>query len=122
MQKQVRIEWIGNFVDVHSRYENMYHTVHINKKWFYLHHDGAKVYLAEDKDNAVGFVKHKSHITKVMMLAAVAWPWYLSNGALFDSKIGIWPLAEESPALRSSKNRKRGTMECKQFHATREQT
>ncbi|KAH9126531.1 hypothetical protein LEN26_009373 [Aphanomyces euteiches] len=45
-----------------------------------------------------------------MFLAAVAKPRLDSlTGKYFDGKIGIWPLIQEVPAKRASKNRPRGT-------------
>ncbi|CAN0282995.1 unnamed protein product [Discosporangium mesarthrocarpum] len=34
----------------------------------------------------------------------------ISDGVWFDGKIGIWPIADTVAAMRSSKNRKKGTM------------
>ncbi|CAN0486293.1 unnamed protein product, partial [Discosporangium mesarthrocarpum] len=48
-----------------------------------------------------------------MFLPAVARPRMISDGVWFDSKIGIRPIADTVAAMRSSKNRKRGTMMLK---------
>ncbi|CAN0506699.1 unnamed protein product [Discosporangium mesarthrocarpum] len=48
-----------------------------------------------------------------MFLAAVARPRMISDGVWFDGKIGIWPIADTVAAMRSSKNRKKGTMTLK---------
>ncbi|CAM9626066.1 unnamed protein product, partial [Discosporangium mesarthrocarpum] len=37
----------------------------------------------------------------------------ISDGVWFDGKIGIWPIADTVAAMRSSKNRKKGTMMLK---------
>ncbi|KAF0705573.1 hypothetical protein AaE_014460 [Aphanomyces astaci] len=56
--------------------------------------------------------KSKKFITKVMFLAAVARPRYDAHKKqMFDGKIGIWPFVEEVAAVRSSKNRPKGTLE-----------
>ncbi|XP_074301362.1 uncharacterized protein LOC141632746 [Silene latifolia] len=47
-------------------------------------------------------------------MAAVARPRYDEDGVvLFDGKIGIFPFVYEAEALRSSKNREKGTLEVK---------
>ena len=54
-------------------------------------------------------VKHKSHITKVMILCAVARPQFnTSLNAWWDGKLGIWPIGDWEPAQRKSKNRPKG--------------
>ncbi|RHZ09391.1 hypothetical protein DYB26_014825, partial [Aphanomyces astaci] len=56
--------------------------------------------------------KSKKFITKVIFLAAVARPRYDPHKKqIFDGKIGIWPFVEEVAAVRSSKNRPKGTLE-----------
>ncbi|CAN0512256.1 unnamed protein product, partial [Discosporangium mesarthrocarpum] len=57
--------------------------------------------------------QNKRFITKVMFLAAVARPRMISDGVRFDGKIGIWPIADTVAAMRSSKNRKKGSMMLK---------
>ncbi|CAN0501467.1 unnamed protein product, partial [Discosporangium mesarthrocarpum] len=48
-----------------------------------------------------------------MFLAAVARPRMISDGMWFDGKISIWPIAVTVAPMRSSKNRKKGTMMLK---------
>ncbi|CAN0085746.1 unnamed protein product [Discosporangium mesarthrocarpum] len=48
-----------------------------------------------------------------MFLAAVARPRMISDGMWFDGKIGIWPITDTVAAMRSSKNRKKGTIMLK---------
>ncbi|CAM9411078.1 unnamed protein product, partial [Discosporangium mesarthrocarpum] len=57
--------------------------------------------------------QNKRFITKVMFLVAVARSRMISDGVWFDGKIGIWPITDTVAALRSSKNRKKGTMTLK---------
>ncbi len=53
-------------------------------------------------------------MTKVMFLVATARPRYESDGDItFDGKIGLRPFSDFVSAKRSSKNRKKGTMEIK---------
>jgi hypothetical protein len=54
-------------------------------------------------------VVHKSHIQKVMFLAAVGIPQEKPDGSWFDGKIGIWRVQEPTTALRSSVLRSAGT-------------
>ncbi|CAM9273531.1 unnamed protein product [Discosporangium mesarthrocarpum] len=48
-----------------------------------------------------------------MFLAAVSRPRMISDGVWFDGNIGIWPIADTVAEMRSSKNRKKGTMMLK---------
>ncbi|CAN0495027.1 unnamed protein product, partial [Discosporangium mesarthrocarpum] len=48
-----------------------------------------------------------------MFLAAVARPRVISDGVWFDGNIGICSIADTVAAMRSSKNRKKGTMMLK---------
>ena len=56
-----------------------------------------------------------------MFLCAMAKPRYdYSKQCVFDGKIGMWQLAQNVPAARSSKNRPRGTEEWKPIPVTKE--
>ena len=98
-----------------GEYFDMYDRIHVDEKWFYLMEDGVTYYLLDDEDDPVRTVRHKGHIQKVMFLCAVARP----HGN-FDGKIGIWPVGEQTPAARSSRNRPRGTLEWKSANLTRD--
>jgi hypothetical protein len=63
---------------------------------------------------------HKSHIPKIMFLCAIVVSHTRSDGTEFDGKIGIWPLVEEVPAQRASKNRPRGAIEIKGYNINAE--
>ena len=53
---------------------------------------------------------HKSNITKVMFLCAVARPRFnTSLNPWWDGKLGIWPIGDWEPVQRKSKNRPKGT-------------
>ncbi|CAN0251125.1 unnamed protein product [Discosporangium mesarthrocarpum] len=76
--------------------------------------DGRGIYLHPEEDAPKPpRAQNKRFITKVMFLAAAAWPMMISDGVWFDGKIGIWPVADTVAAMRSSKSRKRGTMMLK---------
>ncbi|KAF0704028.1 hypothetical protein AaE_015142 [Aphanomyces astaci] len=84
--------------------------VHVDEKWFYLTKVKRKYYVYDDEEVAARTVKSKSFITKVMFLAAVARPRYDYHAKkMWDGKVGVWPFVQVAPALRSSKNRPKGT-------------
>ncbi|CAM9119586.1 unnamed protein product [Discosporangium mesarthrocarpum] len=92
----------------------MYDWVHVDEKWFYVMKDGRGIYMhPEGVAPKPPMAQNKRFITKVMFLAAVARPRMISDGVWFDGKIGIWPIADAVAAMRSSKNRKKGTMMLK---------
>ncbi|CAN0223712.1 unnamed protein product [Discosporangium mesarthrocarpum] len=94
--------------------DDMYDWVHVDEKWFYLMKDERGIYLHPEEDAPkTPRAQNKRFITKVMFLAAVARPRMISDGVRFDGKIGIWPVADTVAAMRSSKNRKKGTMMLK---------
>ena len=102
-------------------YEDMLDLVHIDEKWFYLSQDGKRFVLADDEENPHRTVKHKSHITKVMFLCAVARPRFIPHlNKWWDGKIGIWPIGEWVPAKRDSANRPKGTPVWKNTSITRD--
>ncbi|CAN0469478.1 unnamed protein product [Discosporangium mesarthrocarpum] len=94
--------------------DDMYDWVHVDEKWFYMMKDGRGIYLHTEEDAPKPpRAQNKRFITKVMFLAAVARPRMISDGVWFDGKIGIWPIADTVAAMRSCKNRKKGTMMLK---------
>ena len=104
--KMSRMELALSFVDKNntSKFENMEDLIHINEKWFYLTKDGQHFIIAADEEEPYRHVQHKSFLTKIMFLCAVARPRYDTNkNAWFDGKIGIWPIGKWEPAKRSSK-------------------
>lgn len=99
------------------------HEIHVDEKWFYLSQVKRRYYISPDEKSMYRTVAHKSHIKKVMFLAAVARPRFGGddgNECLFDGKIGIWPFVEEVAAKRTSVNRPRGTLENKPVSVTRD--
>ena len=110
--KMSRMELALSFVDKNNtrKFENMEDLIHINKKWFYLTRDGQCFIIAADEEEPYRHVQHKSFLTKIMFLCAVARPRYNANkNAWFDGKIGIWPIGKWEPAKQSSKKRAKGT-------------
>ena len=100
-------------------YKDMEDEIHIDEKWFYLTRDNENYILVDDEEDPHRTVGHKSHIDKVMFLAATAKPrWDPNKKRQWDGKIGIWPFARLEPAQRSSVNRPAGTMEWKTYNVS----
>lgn len=103
---------------VEGHYSSFFQDVHVDEKWFEVTPNRMRVYVTPGevfkKQLPTRKVVHKSHVQKVMFLAATARPRYDRNGnCTFDGKIGIWPFVTKQPARRSSVNRPAGTMETK---------
>ena len=110
--KMSRMELALSFIDKNntSKFEDMEDLIHIDEKWFYLPKDGQRFIIVADEDEPYRHVQHKSFLTKIMFLCAVARPRYNTNkNAWFDGKIGIWPIGKWEPAKRKSKKRAKGT-------------
>ena len=110
--KMSRMELALSLVDKNnpSKFENMEDLIHVDEKSFYLTKDGQRFIIAADEEEPYRHVQHKSFLTKVMFLCAVARPRYDTNkNAWFDGKIGIWPIGKWEPAKRKSKKRAKGT-------------
>ena len=110
--KVSRMELALLFIDKNdtSKFEHMEDLIHINEKWFYLMKDGQCFIIVADEAEPYRHVQHKSFLTKIMFLCAVARPRYDTNkNAWFDGKIGIWPIGKWEPVKRSSKKHAKGT-------------
>ena len=93
---------------------HLFDDVHVDEKWFFLCRDGESyLILSDEEEPPKRYVSHKSHITKVMFLCAMARPRRLPNGTWWDGKVGIWPIGEYTIAQRSSANRPAGAEEFK---------
>ena len=109
--KMSRMELALSFIDKNntSKFEDMEDLIHIDEKWFYLTKDGQHFIIAADEEEPYRHVQHKSFLTKIMFLCAVARPRYNTNkNTWFDRKIGIWPIGKWEPAKWSSKKRAKG--------------
>ena len=109
--KMSRMEFALSFVDKNNtrKFENMEDLIHIDEKWFYIMKDGQHFIIAVDEEEPYRHVQHKSFLTKIMFLCAVARPRYdTRRNAWFDGKIGIWPIRKWEQAKRSSKKRAKG--------------
>ena len=85
----------------------------VDESWFYLTSDAITVLLIEDMDALIRpKVQHKSHIEKIMSLAALGQPQkviWKGEEIDFDGEIGLFPCAEEVAARRASKAGPKGT-------------
>ena len=110
--KMSRMELALSFIEKNntSKFENMEDLIQIDEKWFYLTKDGQRFIIAVDEEEPYRHVQHKSFLTKIMFLCAVARPRYnMNKNAWFDGKIGIWPIRKWEPAKRSLKKCAKGT-------------
>ena len=110
--KMSRMELALSYVDKNntSKFETMEDLIHIDEKWFYLMKDGQRFIIAADKEEPYRHVQHKSFLTKIMFLCAVARPRYdTRRNAWFDGKIRIWPIGKWELVKRSSKKCAKGT-------------
>ncbi|OMO51720.1 hypothetical protein COLO4_37543 [Corchorus olitorius] len=97
-----------------STFKDMYDTIHIDEKWFYLTKKSVNYYLLPDEEEPHRNCKSKNFIPKVMFLAALARPRFdVAGNVLFSGKIGVFPLVTKESAKRSSVNRPAGTLETK---------
>ena len=107
-------------VPFEPKIHHMYDFINLDEKWFYITLDDRKYCLCLDEAVPHRIVQHKSHIQKLMFLAAVARPRFsVIPSEVFDGKIGIWGFFEHTPAKRSNKNRAAGTMEVKCVNVTK---
>ena len=100
-----------SFIDQNdtSKFEHMEDDIHINEKWFYLMKDGQCFIIVADEAEPYRHVQHKSFLTKIMFLCAVARPRSdMNKNAWFDGKIGIWPIGKWELVKWSSKKRIKG--------------
>ena len=118
-----RLLMVNHFRDPQdpSKWQDMCDHKHLDEKWFLLTQEKEQYLLLLDKKNPKCCIKHKSHITKVMLLCPVARPHFNPSANLWwDGKLGIWPIQDWEPAKRKSKNRPKGTIVWKNKMVTKE--
>ena len=104
-----------------SKYQDMCDCIHLDEKWFFLTREKERYLLLLDKKNPTHCIKHKSHITTVMFLCAVAKPHFNpSANSWWDGKLGIWPIGDWEPAKQGSKNRPKGMLVWKNKTVTKD--
>ncbi|KAI2507526.1 hypothetical protein MHU86_6914 [Fragilaria crotonensis] len=105
-------------VDLH--YNDMYNSVHVDEKWFFVSEKVLRLYIATDETVPHRTCQNKDHIIKVMFLTAVARPRFDEDGVCtFDGKIGMFPFVDYIPAQRASRNRPRGAIVTTPFSVTK---
>ena len=74
--KLARVEMAMHFMDPQdlTTYQDMHDQIHLDEEWFFFTWEKEQYLLLLDEKNPKDCVKHKSHITKVMLLCAVARP------------------------------------------------
>ena len=103
-----------------SKFQDMRDRIHLHEKWFFLTREMERYLLVSDEKNPKRCVKHKSHITKVMFVCAVArLRFNTSENSWWDGKLGIWPIGDWEPAQWGSKNRPKGTLVWKNKTVTK---
>ena len=105
------------------KYKTFYNEVHVDEKWFYLVQDHGRYYLtANEAPPPTKTVQHKSHITKVMFLCALARPRYNNTTRQwFDGLIGIYPVGEFDVYRRRSANHEAGELKWTNISLDREE-
>ena len=104
-----------------SKYQDMHDHIHLDEKWFFLTQEKEHYLLVSGEKNPKRCIKHKSHITKVLFLCAVARPCFnMSVNSWWDGKLGIWPIGDWEPAKRGSKNRPKGMLVWKNKMVTKD--
>jgi hypothetical protein len=102
-------------------FKNMEDEVYVDEKWFYLTRDRQNYILLDNEPDPHRTVSHKSHIDKIMFLAATAKPrWDPHTRRMWDGKVGIWPFARIQPAQRTSARRVAGTPEWVTYNVNRD--
>ena len=91
--KLARVLMANHFRDPQDplKYQDMHDCIHLSEKGFFLTWEKEWFLLLPDEKNPKHCAKHKSHITKVMFLCAVARPHFNpSVNSWWDGKLGIW--------------------------------
>ena len=78
-----------------TKYHDMLDWIHLDAKWFFLNQKKERYLLLLEEKNPKPCIKHKSHITMVMFLCAVACPRFNpSANSWWDGKLEIWPIGD----------------------------
>lgn len=99
-QKARRFQWAKK-----HQQSNWIDHVDIDEKWFFTTQIGRKIRIPPGVTGGVDRPQHKSHVPKVMFLAAVARP---RPRFRFNGKVGLWRIAVPYKAKRKSKFHKFG--------------
>jgi hypothetical protein len=111
-----RLEPVGNGL---YRIWDMRNEIHVDGKWFYVMRTQCKSRVfPKDPRHLDQETLHKSHIEKLLFLAAVGVPQFAPDGTWFDGEVGIWLIAERTEAQRASVNRPVGAKMIKALTMT----
>ncbi|CAN0403566.1 unnamed protein product, partial [Pylaiella littoralis] len=100
------LRWVRDAPGGARKFHHFYDFVHLDEKWFYICKQGPRYYCYEGEDIPIWKVQHKSHVIKIMFLAAVSRPRFDSGrNRQYDGKIGIYPFTVPRSAQRNSRNR-----------------
>ena len=84
-----------------TKYCDMLDQIHLDKKWFFLTQKKERYLFLLEEKNPKCCVKHKSHITKVMFLCAVACPRFNpSANSWWDRKSGYGQLVTGTSKMK----------------------
>ena len=88
-------------------YKDLFDRVDVDEKWFYMTQESESFITVnpnyerteseddEERDEPVRRTRHKNYIQKVLFLCAQARPrWDPHRNAMWDGKIGIWPIGD----------------------------
>jgi hypothetical protein len=76
-----RVLFVRDKLDTELRsFDDFFNSVHVDEKWFFLNENELKMWITPGEDTPNRRVKHKSHILKVMFLAAIARHRYNEQG------------------------------------------
>ena len=96
------------------KYQDMCDRIHVDEKWSSLLWEREKeryLSFSQRRNPPKQCFKHKSHVSKVMFLCAVAHPRLNpSANSWGDGKLGIWPNGDWELAKHNSMNRAKGTL------------
>jgi hypothetical protein len=107
-----RMEFCLSERGANELFKDIYGCIHVDEKMFLLTREVEWYILAGGEEAPHRTVAHKSYIPKVMFCAANARRrWDAGGNQFFDERVGMWPIATQVPAARSSRNRPAGTLE-----------
>ncbi len=116
-QKRTRLEFCMKHIDLpNCQFHSFNDVIHIDEKWFYIQKINQKMYLLKDEPIPIRKTQSKRFMQKVMFLCAVGKPRpNHKTGAYFNGNLGCFPIIEDTPAKRNSKNRPKSTMVMKEI-------
>ena len=107
-----RLEFVLDHVRLDGKFSEMYDTVHIDEKFFYIDKVNKSFILAPGEEIPHRTCKNKRFILTIMFAAAVARPRFnTAKNQWFTGLLGIWPFCKQVRAQRSSRNRAAGTLD-----------